>query len=214
MSQPASNLNGTFHPVSAPDYLPLPQLRALQFQRLSTIIRRAYLQVGLFRQRMQDRGRPPRQPGQRDAAPGSRRPIVRRPISPRSPLEGRQLWRIGDWGGASEQIGRQWEIVGARCLQPLIGVERPGPDGQPLIAFGWYHSFIQFLFDHHAEGWFSQMIVFGELAVGVGLLLGALTGVAAAGGLLMSESYMLAGTAATSPVLTGRTLARRRAMAR
>src|SRR3954447_20959053 len=82
---------------------------------------------------MQDRGRPPRQPGQRDAAPGSRRPIVRRPISPRSPLEGRQLWRIGDWGGASEQIGKRWEQLGVGGLQALLGKERVGPDGVPYI---------------------------------------------------------------------------------
>jgi hypothetical protein len=44
------------------------------------------------------------------------------------------LWRIGDWGGASEQIGRQWEIVGARCLQALVGVERPGPNGEVYLS--------------------------------------------------------------------------------
>jgi hypothetical protein len=78
---------------------------------------------------MQDRGRPPRQPGQRDAAGGPRRPITRRPISPRSPLEGRQLWRIGDWGGASEQIGRQWERLGVARINALLGHERVGPGG-------------------------------------------------------------------------------------
>src|SRR5436190_16212866 len=75
------------------------------------------------------------------------------------------------------------------------------PGGDPAIAYGWFRSFIQLLVDHHAEGWFAKVIAFGELAVGVALILGALTGVAAAGGLLMSESYMLAGTAATSPIL-------------
>jgi hypothetical protein len=44
------------------------------------------------------------------------------------------LWRIGDWGGASEQIGRQWELIGARCLQALVGVERPGPGGEPYLS--------------------------------------------------------------------------------
>src|SRR6186713_902417 len=77
---------------------------------------------------MQDRGRTGRSPGG-NARGGAGRPPGRRPISPRSPLEGRQLWRIGDWGGASEQIGRQWERIGARCLERLIGVERPGPEG-------------------------------------------------------------------------------------
>jgi thiosulfate dehydrogenase (quinone) large subunit len=75
------------------------------------------------------------------------------------------------------------------------------PSGDPVIAFGWYRSFIQMLVDHHAEGWFAKLIAYGEFAVGIALILGVLTGIAAAGGLLMSESYMLAGTAATSPVL-------------
>jgi hypothetical protein len=78
---------------------------------------------------MQDRGRTGRSQGGGAARGGAGRPPGRRPISPKSPLEGRQLWRIGDWGGASEQIGRQWERIGARCLESLIGVARPGPDG-------------------------------------------------------------------------------------
>jgi len=78
---------------------------------------------------MHDRGRTGRSQGSGAARGGPGRPPGRRPISPRSPLEGRQLWRVGDWGGASEQIGRQWERIGARCLEGLIGVERLGPDG-------------------------------------------------------------------------------------
>ncbi|MBI4492815.1 MAG: hypothetical protein HY690_08500 [Chloroflexi bacterium] len=62
--------------------------------------------------------------------PGPRGP-QRRPISPSSPLEGRQLWRVGDWGGASEQIGRRWEVLGAEELRGLLGQPRPGPDGRP-----------------------------------------------------------------------------------
>src|SRR5205809_2239701 len=82
---------------------------------------------------MQDRGRTGRPPGGGAGRGGAGRPPGRRPISPRSPLEGRQLWRIGDWGGASEQIGRQWERIGARCLESLIGAERPGPDGAAYL---------------------------------------------------------------------------------
>jgi hypothetical protein len=81
---------------------------------------------------MQDRGRTGR-PSGGGARSGAGRPQGRRPISPRSPLEGRQLWRIGDWGGASEQIGKQWERLGARSLQQLIGVARIGPDGEPYL---------------------------------------------------------------------------------
>jgi hypothetical protein len=68
-------------------------------------------------------------PGGRPLGPGGK--PQRRPISPRSPLEGRQLWRIGDWGSASEHIGARWEAVGVGCLNGLLGVERSGPGGAP-----------------------------------------------------------------------------------
>ena len=43
--------------------------------------------------------------------------------------------------------------------------------------------------------------LFGELAVGIGLLVGALTGIAAFFGATMNMSFMLAGSASTNPVL-------------
>ena len=49
-------LSEQFHPASAPDYLPQPQLRLLQLQRLKTIVARAYDRVDLFRKRMDERG--------------------------------------------------------------------------------------------------------------------------------------------------------------
>ncbi len=45
----------TFHPVSAPDYLPVKQLRQLQLHRLRAIVQRAYDHVALFRKRMDER---------------------------------------------------------------------------------------------------------------------------------------------------------------
>ena len=60
MSKYAGHPNNTFHPVSAPDFLPLPQLRALQLQRLQAIVRRAYYNVALFRQRLDARGFKPK----------------------------------------------------------------------------------------------------------------------------------------------------------
>jgi phenylacetate-CoA ligase len=51
--------NEPFHPVSAMDFLPLPQLRQVQFQRLRAIVERAYDHVALFHQRMKERGLTP-----------------------------------------------------------------------------------------------------------------------------------------------------------
>ena len=73
--------------------------------------------------------------------------------------------------------------------------------GAPVITFDWYRGFLQFLVDTNSAGWFSYVIVFGELAVGIGLILGAFTGLAAAGGLVMNMAFMLAGTTSTNPVL-------------
>jgi len=46
---------GEFHPASAPDYLPVHQLRALQFQRLKAVVHRAYENVPLYRKRMEEK---------------------------------------------------------------------------------------------------------------------------------------------------------------
>src|SRR5438067_12271499 len=73
--------------------------------------------------------------------------------------------------------------------------------GAPVITFDWYRGFLQFLVDTNSAGWFSYVIVFGELAVGIGLIVGALTGLAAAGGLLMNMSFLQAGPNSNNPVL-------------
>ena len=75
------------------------------------------------------------------------------------------------------------------------------PSGAPVITFGWYRNFLQFLVDTNSAGWFSYVIVFGELAVGLGLILGAFVGLAATGGLLMNMAFLLAGTTSTNPIL-------------
>jgi len=50
-------------------------------------------------------------------------------------------------------------------------------------------------------GLFSFLVTYGEFAVGLGLLLGALTGIAAGFGVLMNMNYLLAGTVSINPVI-------------
>ena len=45
----------TFHPASAPDFVPTPHLRKLQLDRLQAIVGHAYDKVALFRERLQSR---------------------------------------------------------------------------------------------------------------------------------------------------------------
>jgi thiosulfate dehydrogenase [quinone] large subunit len=44
-------------------------------------------------------------------------------------------------------------------------------------------------------------VTFGEILVGIGLIVGALTGFAAFFGAFMNMSYLLAGTASTNPIM-------------
>jgi thiosulfate dehydrogenase [quinone] large subunit len=75
------------------------------------------------------------------------------------------------------------------------------PNGRPIIVYDWYRAFIQFLVDSGSHPWFAKLIVFGEIAVGLGLILGALVGIAAFFGALMNMSFLMAGTVSTNPVL-------------
>src|SRR5215213_4349060 len=74
-------------------------------------------------------------------------------------------------------------------------------NGKPVITYDWYRAFIQFLVDSNSSVWFAKVITFGELAIGLGLLVGAFVGIAAFFGALMNMSSLMAGTVSTNPVL-------------
>jgi thiosulfate dehydrogenase [quinone] large subunit len=80
-------------------------------------------------------------------------------------------------------------------------VEPPPPGAVPQVGYPWYRAFLQYLIDHHWNGWFAYVIAYGEFLVGLALLLGAFTAVAAFCGATMNFNYMLAGSASLNPVL-------------
>lgn len=65
---------------------------------------------------------------------------------------------------------------------------------------GWYAAFLENFVLPNAK-LFSYMVVFGEIAVGLGLILGLLTGIAAFFGALMNVSFLFAGTLSSNPLL-------------
>lgn len=65
---------------------------------------------------------------------------------------------------------------------------------------GWYASFLEKFVDHHTV-FFSYAVAYGELAVGVGLILGICTVAAAFFGGVMNFNYLLAGTVSINPIL-------------
>lgn len=64
----------------------------------------------------------------------------------------------------------------------------------------WYAHFLQTVVLDNVEVW-SAAIAWGEFLVGLGLILGLFTGVAAFFGLFMNFNFMLAGSLSSNPVL-------------
>jgi thiosulfate dehydrogenase (quinone) large subunit len=109
-------------------------------------------------------------------------------------------WLEAGWHKA---IGAGW-LDGGTALQGYwthaVAIPAQGA-GSPAITFDWYRAFIQTLLDNGSYSWFAYLITFGELAVGIGLLVGCLTGFAAFFGALMNMSFLLAGSASSNPVM-------------
>jgi|SRR5579872_517812 len=94
------------------------------------------------------------------------------------------------WNGSLAGTAVKGFLMGA--LQKSSG---PHPDVQ-----NWYARFIEnFAIPHSAT--ISHLVTYGELLVGVALILGIFTGIAAFFGTFMNLNYLLAGTVSTNPVL-------------
>lgn len=72
---------------------------------------------------------------------------------------------------------------------------------RPPITFDWYRGFIQFLLDTGSYAWFGKVVAYGELLVGVALILGAFTGIAAFFAAFMNWNFLMAGTVSVNPVM-------------
>lgn len=105
-------------------------------------------------------------------------------------------WFQAGWGKVSSpawmKTGEALRGYWTRAIQ----VEPQSP-----IAFGWYRTFIEFLLDGGHYSWFAPLVVIGEIVVGVLLIVGAFTGIAAFFGGFMNFNFMMAGTASTNPLL-------------
>ena len=114
-----------------------------------------------------------------------------------------RLWLGYTWlDAALHKVNSPAWVSGGEALKGywLNAVSIPEA-GRPPIAFDWYRSFVQALLDMEAYTWFAKLVAYGELLVGIALILGAFTGVAAFFGASMNWSFMMAGSASTNPVL-------------
>lgn len=93
------------------------------------------------------------------------------------------------WTGANSGAAIQGFVQGA------LAKAEAGKD-----VTGWYASFLEHVVLPNAK-LFAHMVAFGEVLVGLGLILGLLTGIAAFFGGVMNASFLFAGTVSTNPLL-------------
>ena len=108
-----------------------------------------------------------------------------------------------------EWVSAGWEKVtspawfGAQsgtALQGFLKGSLTQASGAHPNVQGWYADFLRFAVAAHPVIW-AHVISIGELAVGVALIIGVFTGIAAFFGLFMNLNYLLAGTVSTNPIL-------------
>lgn len=128
-------------------------------------------------------------------------------------------WLAPLWLVARVYLGYQWLLAGSHKVWGADRwIARPGPDGlalkafwdrataipekgAPAIKYDWYRHFLTYMSDNGWYHWFSWVIGCGEVTVGVLLIVGAFTGLAALAGAALNFNFMLAGSASTNPVL-------------
>lgn len=111
-------------------------------------------------------------------------------------------------------VGYEWVVAGlAKVKNPvwvgakagvavkgfLIGAVAKASGAHPDVS-GWYADFINNFALHHVV-FFSYLVSYGELLVGIALILGIFTGVAAFFGTFMNLNYLFAGTVSVNPLL-------------
>lgn len=116
------------------------------------------------------------------------------------------------WFVIRMNVGAQWFLAGwEKVTDPAWGTSGTAVKGFVTTAIaktggahpsvqGWYGDFLHNFVLPNA-GLFSILVSWGEVAVGLGVLLGVLTGIAAGFGVLMNLNYLLAGTVSINPVL-------------
>jgi len=72
--------------------------------------------------------------------------------------------------------------------------------GQAPIHYAWYRSFLQMMIDTQAYTWFAKLVTLGEIAVGIGMILGIFAGFSSFMGGVMNWAYIMAGSASVNPM--------------
>lgn len=122
---------------------------------------------------------------------------------------GSWLWLVVRLYVGYEWLSSGWEKIqspvwmGSRAGAAVAGFAKGAlakAGGDHPDVQGWYASFLRHVVIPNAP-LFSRLVSIGETSVGIALILGALSGIAAFFGILMNANYLLAGTVSSNPIL-------------
>ena len=109
-----------------------------------------------------------------------------------------------DVGSFGTHVGNSWIFTthpGAALTGFLNGALAQTTGAHPAVQ-GWYGWFVEHI-GLPGAGVFTYAVTFGEILVGLGLIFGVLTGIAAFFGLFMNLNFMLAGAVSINPIIGG-----------
>ncbi len=114
-----------------------------------------------------------------------------------------RVWLGYQWVDAAlHKVGNPaWVQTGEALRGFWMGAVAIPEAGRPPIAFDWYRGFIQAMLDAQAYTWFAKVIAYGELVVGIALILGAFTGIAAFFAGFLNWNFIMAGAASTNGLM-------------
>lgn len=109
------------------------------------------------------------------------------------------VWLTSGWGKLSNPAWVQTGEALKGFWERAVAI--PDAPARPLIAYGWYRDFITLLLNSGSYTWFAKLVVAGEILIGIALILGIFTGIAAFFGGFMNWNFMMAGSASVNPML-------------
>src|SRR5512138_3410855 len=92
-----------------------------------------------------------------------------------------RVWLGWQWieAGYEKMLNPAWMQTGVALKGFLTGaVSAMGPGG-PIIHYAWYSNFLKMLLASNSYVWMAKLVSVGETLVGIALILGAFTGLAA-----------------------------------
>jgi thiosulfate dehydrogenase [quinone] large subunit len=132
---------------------------------------------------------------------------------------GNITWRFWDWGDPAYSLTGPANIgwvrsgtvtlpdgthrvmqVGDAVAGFAKGALAQATGDHPAVAYSWYVNFLEFIRDT-AHPVLGPMVAVGEVVIGVALILGLFTGIAAFLGAILNFSFVFAGSAGINPAM-------------